>query len=538
LFCNGRILTMAGPTPDYVESVVTSRGRIAFAGEEDRARELFPHAEVRDLDGAALLPGFIDAHSHFSASYDLLDRVNVGPPPVGSCTDIPSVVQALARFRDSRNIAPGEWIIGYGYDQEALAENRHITVADLDPHFPNHLVMLVHVSSHGIVLNSKALAWAGIDEKTPTPAGGVISRLPGSRQPAGLLMETAYMALVAPRLPVLAPRDKLRLLDVVQQEYASRGYTHAQDGFAPVADIELYQSAAESGLLYLDIAALGSFTEAPQWLGNPAYPTGSYRNGFKIAGLKVLQDGSPQGRTAFMGEPYLTGGLDGSADWCGEPTMPFETFAGIVKNTLARGVQLYAHVNGDAAIDQLIKAVELAGATAGDDARPVAIHSQFQRPGHLQDYLRLGITPSYFTNHTFFWGDVHRANVGEAKAAFISPLKAAADAGLTVSNHTDFPVTALDPMFTVFTATNRTTRTGHVLGPGQRVSVYAALQAITTGPAFQLFEEDRKGMLKVGMLADMVMLDGDPVAAGAANVKNIRVLETIKEGVTVFSPNR
>lgn len=534
LFFNGSILTMDGSEPSYVECVVTSSGRIAFTGGVEEARRLFPSAEVRDLAGAALLPGFVDAHSHLSAAFDLADRVNVGPPPLGGCSDIESVLDTLEAFAKTQGTAPGGWIVGYGYDQEALAENRHITAADLDARFPDHRLMLVHVSSHGIVLNSAGLAWAGIDENTPTPAGGVIARVPGTQRPAGLLMETAYLELVAPKLPVLGAQDKLALLDAVQQDYASHGYTHAQEGFSGVADLDLFQEAADAGLLYLDIAALGSFVEAPQWLGNPAYPTGNYRNGFKIAGLKVLQDGSPQGRTAFMGEPYLTGGLDGNPDWRGEPTMPFEVFAQIVATTLAHGVQLYAHVNGDAAIDQLIDAVERAGATAADDARTVAIHSQFQRPDHLPAYLRLGITPSYFTNHTYFWGDVHRANVGEAKAAFISPMRSALEAGLRVSNHSDFPVTALDPLFMASTAMDRTTRTGHTLGPCERVGAYQALQALTTGPAHQLFEEDRKGMIKVGLLADLVVLDADPLTAAPGTVQDIKVLETIKEGVTVY----
>ncbi|MHA7268537.1 amidohydrolase [Arthrobacter sp. HLT1-20] len=534
IFCNGRILTMRGPSPEYVESIVIGGGKIVFVGDEALARKQFPNAATRDLDGAALLPGFVDAHSHFSAAFDLADRVNVGPPPMGPCDDIATLLQTLDAFRTGRRLGPGEWLVGYGYDQEALADNRHITVKDLDALFPDILVMLVHVSSHGAVLNSAALRWAGIDATTQTPSGGVIARLPGSQEPAGLLMETAYMNLVLGKLPVLSPADKLRLLDGAQQDYASQGYTHAQDGFVTVADLDLYQAAAADGLLYLDIAALGSFWEAPQWLGNPAYPTGIYRNGFKIAGLKVMQDGSPQGRTAYMRSPYLTGGLDGQADWCGEPLMAFESFAAIVHNTLEHGVQLYAHVNGDAAIDQLIRAVEQTGTAAENDLRTVAIHSQFQHPEQLQDYLRLGITPSYFTNHTFFWGDVHRANTGEDRASFISPLKSALETGLLVSNHSDFPVTSLDPFFMMFTAMNRTTRSGHILGPDQRISAYAALQALTTGPANQLFEEDRKGMLKVGMLADFVMLDADPLAATPERVRNIQVLETIKEGVTVY----
>jgi len=534
-FTNGRILTMDGPSPRYVEAVTISGGRIIFAGRATDAIQHHPRAVIRDLGGATMLPGFIDAHSHLSMAFELAGQVNVGAPPVGHCQDIPSVIAALQRFKHERNVADGDWIIGYGYDQETLAENRHITVADLDADFPEQKVMLVHVSSHGAVLNSAALRWAGVDATTPTPDGGIISRDPASGQPTGLLMETAYLALVSGKMPRPDPATRLAVLDSALQMYASNGYTHVQDGFVAVADLDFYQTAAEQGQLYLDVAALGSFMEAEDWVGNPRYPLGSYHGKFKIAGMKVLQDGSPQGRTAYMSEPYLKGGPDGQSPWYGEPTVPFEQFAAVVQQALDAGVQVYVHANGDAAIDDVVRAVERTGTTAADDRRTVVIHSQFQRPEHLAQYARLGITPSYFTNHAFFWGDVHVANVGYPKAAFISPLKSAARQGLVASNHTDFGVTPLDPFFVLWTAMARTTRTGLVLGPEERLDAYAALAAITTAAAYQMFEEDRKGRIATGLLADFVIVSADPTQVGVDAVKDLRVLETIKEGVTVYT---
>jgi len=538
-FINGSILTMDGPTPSYAEAVTICGGKIVFVGAAADARDRFPQAELRDLEGAALLPGFIDAHSHLSFAFELAGQVNVAAPPAGRCTDIPSILAALNDFRASRNVPEDAWIIGYGYDQETLAEDRHITKADLDAQFPNHRVMLVHVSSHGAVLNSAALAWAGVDSSTPTPDGGIISRMPGTQEPAGLLMETAYIHLVASRMPRPAQAERLQLLDAAQQMYASNGYTHAQDGFATAADLDFYQAAVEAGLFYLDVAALGSFLEAGSWVGNPRYRVNSYAGGptsggFKIAGMKILHDGSPQGRTAYLREPYLHGGPDGQSPWRGEPTIPFAELAATVQQGIDAGLQVFTHANGDAAIDDVIRALDLTGITTADDRRPVVIHSQFQRPDHLGEYARLGISPSYFTNHAYFWGDVHIHNVGYERAAFISPMKSALGHGLTVSNHTDFPVTALDPFFVLWSAMSRTTRSGVVLGPEERIDAYTALASMTTGPAYQMFEEGRKGRIAEGLLADFVIVSADPLQVDTDKITGLRVLETIKEGVTVF----
>lgn len=532
VFLGGRILTMDGPAPAYVEAVAISGGRITAVGSAADIRASHPGAVVRDLEGATLLPGLIDAHSHFSSGFEMVNQVNVAGAPVGPSHDFASLLQTLAGFVQKRGISAGGWVIGWGYDQETLAEKRHLTRTELDAALPDHKVVLVHVSAHGAVLNSAALAAVGIDATTSTPAGGVIARLPGTTEPAGLLMETAYLS-IADQLPRSDPESRFELLDQVQQLYASNGYTHAQDGFTPLADLDFFRTAADRGLLSLDLVALGSFLDAADWVGHPDFPIAEYDNGFRIAGMKVILDGSPQGGTAAFTTPYLHGAPGDDPSWKGEPTVPFPTFDIIAGKALAAGVPLFVHVNGDAAIDGLIAAVRAAGVTAADDRRTVAIHSQFQRPDHLLAYRELGITPSYFTNHAFFWGDVHRHNRSPEQASFLSPLHAATEAGLVVSNHSDFPVTPLDPFFILWTAMARTTRSGTTLGPDQRVDAYTALQALTTGPAFQIFEEDRKGRIAPGLLADFVILTADPLEVDLDRVRDLRVLETIKEGVTI-----
>ena len=534
IYYGGEILTMNGDEPNYAEAVAARDGEIVFVGSKTQALEMKGNStKINELGGKAMLPGFIDSHGHFMFALNMVNQVNVANPPVGSCVDIPSTIKVLKEFQKDRNIPEGGWIVGWGYDQDGLAEGHHITKKDLDAHFPNHKMMLIHVSGHGAVLNSKALEWAGVDESTETPPGGIINRLPGGNEPAGLLMETAYIS-VFENLPQPSEEEMLKLMKPAQMMYASEGYTHAYEGFTHLKDLDFLMKAAEEGAIFLDISTLPAFTEAPEWMNNPKYVFGEYHNGLKLQGIKFTQDGSPQGKTAWVTTPYLTGGPGGEENWRGEPTQPKEDFIKQVQAALDAGLQVFVHANGDAAIDALIEAVDAAGVTAADDRRTIVIHSQFQRPEHLDTYVQLGMSPSYFTNHCFFWGDVHIENIGREKADFISPIKAAKEKGLVFSNHTDFNVTPLDPFFVMWTAMARESRSGEIIGLDQRVDAYTALQGLTTGPAWQLFEENRKGMIKEGMLADFVILSGNPITAGVDEIRDIEVIETIKKGHTIY----
>jgi predicted amidohydrolase YtcJ len=379
-----------------------------------------------------------------------------------------------------------------------------------------------------------ALEWAEIDENTETPEGGVINRMPNSNAPAGLLMEMAYIPVFG-KLPQPSETDMLKLLKPAQMMYASNGYTQAVEGFTHIKDMDFLKKAAIEGNFFIDIISLPGFTEMDKWLNNAEYPFGKYDHHLKFGGGKFTLDGSPQGKTAYMSAPYLTGGPGGEENWVGNTSIPRDKLAEMAKKMVDNNIQINFHANGDAAIDDAIYAIENAGITAASDKRPIIIHSQFQRPEHLDQYVKIGITPSYFTNHTFFWGDVHINNVGVEKAGFISPIKSAHALGLVTSNHSDFNVTPLDPFFMMWTAMKRETRSGKVLGEDQIVDTYTALQNLTSGPAYQFFEENRKGKIKVGLLADFVILDTDPLKVNNVDdIKMIQVVETIKEGNSIF----
>ncbi len=533
LYTNGSILTMDGDQAQYVGALVTDNETIVFAGTVREAMRGYTQATLVNLEGKTMLPGFIDPHSHFTHAYSLLRQANVSSPPVGGVTDIKSLLKAL-KDHQLKNPDSDGWIRAWGYDQSELNEARHITKDELDEVFPDQKVVLEHVSRHGAVLNSKALEWAGIDQSTEIPVGGVIGRMENSDELSGLLMETSWVA-IQKNLPSLTTEDKLAAIPKIMQMYASEGYTSLQDAACFIDELDILKIKASKERLLLDIAVLPIFIEGEQWLNNPEYSFGNYSNGVKLQGVKLIQDGSPQGKTAFMTQEYLTGGLSGESSWTGDRMFAYQQFEGLVKHYASQGIQLFIHANGDAAIDDVIKAVRSTGITAADDRRPVIIHSQFQRPDHLDDYVELGLSPSYFTNHCFFWGDEHVKNQGIDRASHISPLESAINKGIVYSNHSDFIVTPLDPFFILWTATNRTTRSGMTLGEDQQVSMYRALQGLTTGPAWQLFEEDKKGKLKPGFLADMIILDKNPMELEQDAIKDCKIIQTIKRGKVVYS---
>ena len=530
----GSILTMEGDAPTYVEAVAVKNGKISAVG---RDRELMKTkgagTVIKNLGGKTMLPGFVDAHSHFINAPTLTQQANVSPSPVGTGDSVAGIIAALKAYQDKAKVPDGGWIMGYGYD-DSLVKGGTLTRKDLDAAFPNHKVLILHVSLHGAVLNSAAMEWAGITADTPTPEGGIIERGPDGKEPIGLLMETAFLPVFA-KLPQPAEAERLALMKPGQMMYAAHGFTTANEGYTHAADIRFLQKAAAQHLLFIDIIALPGFSEMDQWFDKPEFPFGVWHDRLKLQAIKITQDGSVQGKTASYVEPLLTGGPQGQKDWLGNTTLPYDQFAGLVAKAHKAGLQLFIHANGDGAIQQAIKATEAAGIKAGDDSRTIIIHSQMQHPEDLPKYVALGLTPSYFTMHTFFWGDVHRKNLGETRAAFISPMKAAMDLGLKATNHTDFNVTPLDPMMVLWTSMARTTRSGFVVGPDQRIDAYRGLKALTINAAWEYREESRRGSIAPGKLADFVILTGDPAKAEVGAIRNIKVAETIKDGKTIFA---
>jgi predicted amidohydrolase YtcJ len=543
IYFGGDIVTMdpmAGHARPAAEAVAVTGGWIAAVGDRDDVFREHRGSGTRmvDLGGKTLLPGFLDPHSHYINSLTVANQVNVFAPPAGPGADVDAIVGALKEFRDARAIPAGEMIMAYGYDETALPAGQSLHRDDLDADFPDNPVLVGHVSMHGAVLNSAALRRYGISAETVTPPGGVIVRRPGSTEPDGLLMETAFLPIFA-RLPKPTLEQEVAWSKAGQLMYAAAGITTAQEGLTHASDVGLLKRAAAGGATLIDIVAFPFILELDAVLEQtPAAAFGTYQNRVKLGGVKITLDGSPQGRTACFTTPYLVEGPDGQQDWCGEMGFDQQTVNGWFKQVYDLGLPLNIHANGDAAIDVLLAAHESAAAGHLDaDRHTTVIHSQFVRPDQLDKYVAYKLIPSLFTEHTFYFGDAHVRLRGRPQADFLSPMRAAIDKGLRPTNHTDFIVTPLDQMFLVWTAVNRVARSGAVIGADQRVTPLEALQAITINAAHQYFEEDTKGTVEVGKRADLVILDQNPLRVDPMAIKDISVVETIKDGATIYRRN-
>jgi hypothetical protein len=536
IYHNGSILTMAGPTPAYVEALAVKDGKIALAGSKESALKMKgAGTKVVDLGGKHLMPSFMDGHGHFINSLSVAAQANCYAAPFGPGNTKEGILGALKKTKAEKQIPDEAVLIGYGYDDSIFPDHGKLTAADLDAAFPTQPVMVQHVSLHGAVLNSAALKKYNITAATPTPAGGIIARKPGGNEPEGLLMETAFLPIFE-KLPKPSPAAQMEALVEGQKLYAAAGVTTAHEGATHLKDLEILQRGARERKLFLDVIAFPFITEFEVVLqANPASTFGRYDQRLKLGGIKVTIDGSPQGRTAHFTTPYLTGGPGGEKDWKGEPTFPVPMIQQFVKKVYDAGLPLIIHCNGDAAIDNFLAAHEAAlGERKAGDHRSGIIHCQFVRRDQLDKIAAWKIIPSFYTEHTYFFGTTHTKQRGREQAHFLSPLKSALDRGITFANHTDFNVAPIDQLFVVWTAVNRVSREGEVIGPAERISAYEALKAITCNAAYWYREEGLKGTLEAGKLADLVVLDNDPLKVEPMAIKDIKVVETIKEGKTVY----
>ena len=537
IYINGNFITV-DKNNSVAQAIAVKDGKIIAVGTTAQIQQLKgAQTIVNDLGGKTVTPGFIDGHSHFM-SLERSKTANVGPPPVGNVHNIAELVAELQKFKKEKNIPDGEWVSAFAYDQDQLAEKRHPTKEDLDAAFPNTPVTLTHVSGHMTVANSYALKLSGIDANTADPAGGLIVRQKGSNEPTGLLQEGAARLLKRTQRSKPTIEEQLELLKEQQLFYASNGITTAQDGSTGFESLQLLKTAANENKLFIDIETLPAYRSLDQVLKTPGFEFGKLENHLKLAGTKLVADGSPQGKTAFFTKAYLTDVPGCNHDTCvGFANITQAQFDEAVIKAFKNNIRPFVHCNGDATIDMYIKAIENADRELGiktDNRRPVTIHSQFVRPDQLDAYKRLGILPALFSNHAFFWGDVHTQNLGIERAGFLSPLKSSINKGIIATNHTDYGVTPLNQLFLLWTSVERKSRSGKVIGPNERLTAIEGLRAITINGAYEYFEEGSKGSIEKGKLADLVILSDDITKIDPSKIRDVQVLETIKEGKTIY----
>lgn len=538
VYFGGDILTMEGDQPTYEEALVVRDGLIEYLGESGEAMKIAGKGhKMVNLEGKTLLPGFIDGHAHFG--YFGLQAVGAQllAPPDATCKDIPTLIQLLKEWNTPENLALTGWIFGTGFDDSVLEEKRFPTKHDLDQVSTELPILITHISGHFAVVNSKGLELLGIDENTPDPKGGIIRREADGKTPNGVLEELAAIPYM---LKALMPKDQAgadRFFNAGQDMALSFGYTTAQEGRA-MQNHELLAANAERGELKLDVVSYIDYAFTDQYM-NSKWNRKDYLNKYRIGGMKLTLDGSPQGRTAWRTQPYLLPPDGMGADYAGYPAIPDDsTVQAIMEKGFQNNWQILIHANGDAAIDQMIRTLRPNVYKYGiRDRRNTLIHGQYIREDQLDSLKALDVIASLFPLHTFYWGDWHKQIIGDELGNKISPVRTALNKGVKVTIHTDAPVALPNLMRVLWTAVNRTSRSGAIIGEGERLTPYEALQAITIWSAYQHFEDDKKGSLKAGKLADLVILDNNPLKVEPDGIKDIQVVETIKEGQTVFRKN-
>ena len=532
IFVGDHIITM---DDSEVTAVAVIGDRIAATG---RAEEILSMSgettRVIELGDRALLPGFIDAHGHFGgvATYSAL--LDLSSPPVGGIENIDDIVAAIQGWIGDNDIPEGQLIYGVGYDDSLLAERRHPTRDDLDRASTSHPIVIRHVSGHLNAANSLALEQAGIMADTPVPDGGVMRRRPGSREPIGVMEETA-MGLLPGTGAVVSEARGWQLRRDAAEIYAAYGITTIQESNVSSDYVAALKDRARTQPFPVDIVTY--------IMGNPLSDAAleqvsqdtAYSGGVRIGGVKFTLDGSPQGRTAWMSQPYNEGPPGVDSDYVAYPSYDPEAYRRRIDRLLERGVPVLAHANGDEAIELMIDGIDeaLRGETMPDH-RSVIIHAQLIRPDQLDRVKGLGIIPSYYSVHPFFWGDWHRLSFGDERASFISPVKATINRDIPFTIHNDAPIVPPDMMRLVSITVNRETRSGYVLGPEQRATVMEALHAVTQGAAYQYFEEDEKGSITTGKRADLVILASNPLAVAPSRLADVAILETFARGKSVY----
>jgi predicted amidohydrolase YtcJ len=531
LFLNGTILTFDPDTP-RAEAVLARNGAVEAVGRSDDLRAGRASVREVDLGGQTLIPGFNDSHCHI-LSYGLdLGRMDVSADRVGSIADIERVVADRAAAA-----APDEWLLGRGYDQNQLLEDRHPTRDDLDRASGGRPVVLWHTSGHVLTASSRALELAGISPDTSTPAGGEIDRDEHGR-PTGVLKESPAMSLIARVLPSPSVEEGSDAILRAMEAMARQGITSASDaatgrGDEIEPDLAMYRRALDSGRLR------GRITLMPQivYVAPPdsdemhepeAFDVGSRPDRLRIGSTKIFSDGALSTRTAAVRRPYRGTEERGLLLW------PREVLTDMMRRAHGRGWHIATHALGDRAIETVLNSYqEVLEAAPRPDHRHRIEHCMMADEGLAERIRALGVLPSLQPD-IFRLGDGYITALGPERAAEVIPMAIFNRLGIRVAFSSDRPVIPGDPLQCILDAMERRTPKGVVLGPEHRIPAMDAIRNYTVGGAYATHDEAIKGSIRPGLAADFAVLNRDPTGASADDIRATSVTMTVLGGEIVF----
>lgn len=535
IFINGRIYTM-NKQNSIVEAVAVKKDKIIAIGTTVEIKKLATaKSKIIDLQGRTMIPGLVDAHSHFPGSgMTAAGVIDLYPPPFGKITSISLLLDEIRK--KAAETKKGKWIVGFGYDDTYLKEKRHPDKNDLDAVSPDNPVFVMHISGHYSVVNSTALKELGITDATRDPEGGKIHRKRGTREPNGILEETAR-ELAYKKAMHFSYTDQYAIIQKAADEYISNGYTTVQNGKTDKMMLTGLSLISKLELIPVRIVVWPAPQIADTFIADTARAEKYNTDRFKIGAVKLLADGSIQAYTAYLTKPYYKP-YEGNAAWRGYPRQPVQKLKELVKRYHDAGMQIAIHANGDAAIDDVLDAFESAQkANPKKDIRHLLVHGNATRPDQLDRMKKISVSPTFLEMHPFFWGDRHRTIfLGPVRAEQVSPAGTAYKKGILFSIHLDSPVVPVVPFVLIHTAVNRETLSGAVLGLDEKIPVMEALRAITINAAWQMNLEDKVGSIEKGKFADFIIVSDDPLA-NPSKIREIKVLNTIIGGVLVYNKN-
>lgn len=526
-FINGHVLTMDAAN-SVAQAVLVHQGRILKVGSNTEIQALVDDGtRVIDLKGKTLMPGIVDAHSHFPGSGLSEVAVDFNSPPIGETA---SLEEGYARLREKvASTSEGRWVMGFGLDNTMIAEKRFPTRQELDAISTAHPIYVQHISGHLGVANSPGLELLGISRDTKAPEGSEIGRDTATGELNGMI--TGGLALKAMAASTSFRINEVwRMLQTAGRQYLSVGVTTAQMGLLQEPYRKRLVPLAKYNLLPLRLVVWPAPTVARAILDGEVEANDTDR--LHWGAFKIVLDGSIQGYTGALSRPYHQSPTPG---YKGELALSEQEFRDTVMRYHKANRQMAVHVCGDAAMDAFISAYAAAQkAHPRSDARAIALHSLVIRPDQLDRAKELGITPSFLATHVYYWGDRHaKTFLGPWLAPLITPEQTALKKGLRFTNHMDTPVVPMDPFLLAWITVTRQTASGAALGPSERIDALTALRSMTIDAAWQAFLEKDRGSLEVGKFADMIVLSGDPLASVDA-LRATKVEKTIVGGVTVY----
>lgn len=527
ILTGGNIITMDCGKP-VARAVAIKGGRFLKVGRDPEV-QAFAGSRTKkiDLKGKTVTPGFIDSHQHLSqVGTDLLQM----DCHAVVCQSIAQIQRAV--LRQTRRIRPGQWIQGVGYDDTKTTDKRILNRWDLDEVAPEHPVFIQHISGHWAVTNSKGLEAGGVREDGPDPKGGAYGRDPQSGKLNGILYEQAEFAYIfegmtgqPPIIPPFSPQDRIRGLRLASGRYLASGITGVHDALVTANSLETYQEALRSGGLQLRVYMLITYEYLPH-LKALNLKTGFGNDWLKVGGVKIFADGAIAGRTAYLSEPYV--GTNDKGILVAESE---EVLHDSIRQGHEAGFQVCVHANGDRAIEMTLDGFEKAlKALPRKNHRHRLEHCTVVNREILERMKRLKLLALPFGSYILHHGEKMLPYYGPERVKMMFAHRSFLDYGIPVSGSSDNPCGPYEPLLGIQSCVTRTSAAGEVLAAQQRISVEEAIYIYTMASAYASFEENLKGSIATGKLADLAVLGEDPRRVNPDEIKDIPVVMTMVGG--------